>query len=250
MIEDDFNDVLGKAIRGLGFDVDHLNLDPVRLKKCLSGEFDTEIIQALAPQLNLNTERLLDLPNYQPDSESELSIPAAVKTFISPFGHLGVNAFTVEDDAHLIIFDTGTNAQECIDYISRFPEKEKHLFITHPHADHLGCEAELLPHVKTSKLLEPGQVLTFGKITITSLDVAGHSVPATAYLIEGLATPLCIVGDAVFAGSIGGISQDNYKLALTNIHKNILTLPADTILLNGHGPATSVGLELKHNPFL
>jgi hydroxyacylglutathione hydrolase len=250
MIEDDFNDVLGKAIRGLGFDVDSLNLDPVRLKNCLSGEFDAEIINALAPKLNLNTEKLLDLPNYQPELELEVSIPKAVKTFISTFGHLGVNAFTVENDSHLLIFDTGTNSKECSDYISQFPDKEKHLFITHPHADHLGCETELLPHVKTSQLLEPGQVLNFGEITLTSLDVSGHSVPATAYLIEGLATPLCIVGDAIFAGSIGGISQDNYKLALTNIQKKILTLPADTILLNGHGPATSVGLELKHNPFL
>ncbi|MFT5632811.1 MAG: hydroxyacylglutathione hydrolase [Rubritalea sp.] len=252
MIEDDFNDVLGKAIRGLGFDVDSLNLDPVRLKNCLRGEFDAEIIQALAPALNLNTERLLDLPNYQPELELELEgcIPAAVRIFISSFGHLGVNAFTVENDSHLLIFDTGTNAEECVDYISPFQEKEKHLFITHPHADHLGCEDELLPHVNTSQLLKPGKVLTFGKLTLTSLDVAGHSVPATAYLIEGLETPLCIVGDAIFAGSIGGISQDNYKLALNNIHKNILTLPANTILLNGHGPATSVGLELKHNPFL
>ncbi len=248
MIEDDFNDVLGKAIRGLGFDVDSLNLDPVRLRKCLSGEFDAEIIQALAPHLKLNTERLLNLPNYEP--KLEVSIPSAVKTFISPFGHLGVNAFTVENDSHILIFDTGTNAQECIDYIAQSPEKKKHLFITHPHADHLGCEAEILPHVKTSQLLEPGQVLTFGKLTLTSLDVAGHSVPASAYLIEGLEMPLCIVGDAVFAGSIGGISQENYSLALANINKKILTLPANTILLNGHGPATSVGLELKHNPFL
>lgn len=247
MIEDDFNDVLNKAIRGQGFNVDTLNLDPVRLRNCLNGEFDAEIIRSLAPHLNLNPDRLLKLPSYQP----EVRIPAAVKVFVSAFGHLGVNAFTVENDSHILIFDTGTNAQDCIDYISLFPEKEKHLFITHPHADHTCCESDLLPYVKSSQLLEPGKLLHFGNLTLKSLDVAGHNIPATAYLINGLEIPICIVGDAIFAGSIGGVKQEaHYSIALANIYKNILSLPRETILLNGHGPATTVGLELENNPFL
>jgi glyoxylase-like metal-dependent hydrolase (beta-lactamase superfamily II) len=98
--------------------------------------------------------------------------------------------------------------------------------------------------------LHHGEIIQLGGLEVKVLDVTGHCNPARAYFIKGLVKPICIVGDAIFAGSIGGISQDNYKLALNNIHKNILTLPANTILLNGHGPATSVGLELKHNPFL
>jgi hydroxyacylglutathione hydrolase len=246
MIEDDFNDVLNKAIRGLGINLETLNLDPVPLKSCLNGEFNAEIIKSLAPHLQLNSERLLSLPTYKP----EVRIPIGVKTFVSAFGHLGVNAFTVENDSHILIFDTGTNAQDCISYISKFPEKEKHLFITHTHPDHIACEASLLPHVKSSQLLEPGKNLTFGNLTLTSLDVAGHSIPATAYFINGLEVPICIVGDAIFAGSIGAVKQVNhYSLALCNIHKNILSLPRKTILLNGHGPATTVELELENNPF-
>ena len=246
MIEDDFNDVLGKAIRGQGFNVDTLDLDPDRLSKCLNGAFDAEIIQSLAPHLNLNSDRLLKLPSYQP----EVSFPSAVKVFVSSFGHLGVNAFTVENDSHILIFDTGTNAQECIDYISQFPEKEKHLFITHPHADHICCESDLLPYVKSSQLLEPGKLLHYGNLTLKSLDVAGHSIPATAYLIDGLEMPICIVGDAIFAGSMGGVKQvAHYSIALANIHSNILSLPKETILFSGHGPTTTVGLELENNPF-
>ncbi len=245
MLEDDFNDVLGKAIRGLSYDVSKLNLEPAKLQACLNGEFDAEIIQALAPELNLNTERLLNLPNYKP----EVRIPDGIKTFVSPFGHLGVNAFIVENASHILIFDTGTNAQECIDYVSQFPEKEKHLFITHRHADHTACEAELRPYVNTSHLLKPGTKLEFGNLTLSTLDVAGHMIPASAYFINGLETPLCITGDAIFAGSAGGVSNQNYQLAQTNICKNLLTLPTETILLTGHGPTTSVGLELNHNPF-
>ncbi len=246
MIEDEFHDVLGKAIRGQGFDVRSLNLDAVRLGKCLSGEFDEEMIRSLAPALSLNADRLLKLPFYQP----EVSFPSSVKCFISPFGHIGVNAFIVENDTHILIFDTGTDAQESIDYISKFPEKEKHLFITHPHADHISCEAEILHYVISRQLLEPGKSLVFGNLTLSSLDVAGHCLPATAYFIEGLNSPLCIVGDAIFAGSIGAVKQvPHYKLALANIHNNILTLPKETILLSGHGPATTIDLEMQHNPF-
>ena len=245
MLEDDFNDVLAKAIRGKGFDTNSLNLDPIRLRNCLNGNFDEQIIKSLATHLDLNTEKLLNLPNYQP----EVSFPNAVKTFTSPFGHLGVNAFTVETDTHILIFDTGTNAQECLNYLSEHPEKEKHLFITHNHYDHTDCEPDLRPHLKSSQMLEPNKSLTFANITLKALDVAGHLPKATAYYITGLETPICIIGDAIFAGSIGKVPQNLYKQALSNIRENIITLPADTLILNGHGPSTSVGLEIENNPF-
>jgi len=246
MLEDDFNDVLNKAIRGQNFDINSLDLDPSQVRDCLNGKINPPIIQALAPALGLDTECLLQLSSYQP----AVSIPSAIKTFTSDFGHLGVNAFTIENDTHILIFDTGTNPHECIRYISQFPEKEKHLFITHTHTDHMAGTDALAPLVLTSQLLESGKQLRFGTLTLESLDVAGHCVPATAYFIQGLSTPLCLVGDAIFAGSCGGISPENYKLALRNIHQNILTLPQNTILLNGHGPATTVALEKEHNPFL
>ncbi len=245
-LEDDFYDVLGKAIRGLNFDTSSFELDTDRLRNCLNGEFDAEIIRALSPHLNLNTERLLKLPDYQP----QVKLPSSIKIFTSPYGHIGVNAFTLETETHLLIFDTGTNAQDCIHYLTQFPEKEKHLLLTHMHHDHVECEHHLLPHVQTSQMHKPDQTLTFGELTIRTLDVAGHLPTATAYLIHGLDLPICILGDAIFAGSIGSVPQNYYQLALSNIRENLLTLPPETILLTGHGPATSVGLELENNPFV
>lgn len=245
MLEDDFNDVIGKAIRGLDFDIASLKLDPVKLRNCLNGNFDPDIIQTLAPHLQLNTKRLLNLPHYHP----EVSFPDTVKTFTSPFGHLGVNAFTIETENHILIFDTGTDAQQCINYLSQHPQKEKHLFITHRHYDHTDCEPDLSPYLTTSQMLEPNKSLTFGNLTLTTLDVAGHLPQATAYLIEGLEPPICIIGDAIFAGSIGRVPHSLYKQALSNIRENIFTLPPETLILNGHGPSTSVKLELENNPF-
>ncbi len=245
MIEDDFNDVLAKAIRGLQLNTQTLNLNQKRLAKCLDGECDSEIINTLAPHLNLNPHKLLNLPKYQPKT----TLPQEIKTFTSPFGHLGVNAYTIKLQSHILIFDTGTNAQPLINHITKHPEKQKHLFITHPHPDHIACEKTISPHLTTTPSTKPGQTLTFNNITLKTINVAGHCHPATAYYIQGLNTPVCIVGDAIFAGSIGGIAPEHYLQAINKISKEILTLPPETIILSGHGPATSVKLEKQNNPF-
>ena len=75
-----------------------------------------------------------------------------------------------------------------------------------------------------------------------------HSKGAITYVISGLAMPVAIVGDAVFAGSMGG-GGVSYEAALATNRKEILTLPDETILCPGHGPLTTVGEQKMHNPF-
>ena len=68
------------------------------------------------------------------------------------------------------------------------------------------------------------------------------------YVVTGLAQPVAIVGDSLFAGSMGG-GNVSYEDAVQNNLKKILTLPDDTIICPGHGPMTTVGEEKVHNPF-
>ena len=245
MLEDDFNDVLTKAVRGTGFDISSLGLNAKKLQLCLNGTFDEEVISTLAPALELDTSKLLLLPQY----ETHITLPIGVKKFISPFGHLGVNSYVVEEDEHILIFDTGTDAHNCICHLAMHQDKEKYLFITHPHPDHIGCEQTLRSHVTNCAELKPNISKKFGKLTLKTIDVAGHHPEAMAYFIEGLETPICIIGDAIFAGSVGGVAPSLYKKALSNIKENILSLPPETLLLSGHGPSTSVELEIQNNPF-
>ena len=67
-------------------------------------------------------------------------------------------------------------------------------------------------------------------------------------MIEGLDKPVAIVGDALFASSMGG-GKVSYLDALRTTRNEILSLPDSTILCPGHGPLTSVAEELEHNPF-
>jgi glyoxylase-like metal-dependent hydrolase (beta-lactamase superfamily II) len=59
---------------------------------------------------------------------------------------------------------------------------------------------------------------------------------------------LAIVGDAIFAGSMGG-GAVSYEEALRTNRQSIFTLPDNTVLCPGHGPLTTVGEEKRNNPF-
>ena len=61
---------------------------------------------------------------------------------------------------------------------------------------------------------------------------------------------MAFVGDALFAGSLGGTrSLDNYRTQHQAVAEKLLDLDEKTVLFPGHGPATTVGEERAHNPF-
>ena len=87
-----------------------------------------------------------------------------------------------------------------------------------------------------------------GGLSIESVLTDGHSSGGTTYVVKGLSQPVAIVGDSLFAGSMGG-SMTAYETGRQNNIKKVLTLPEGTILAPGHGPLTTVGQEKRHNPF-
>lgn len=247
MLEDDFNDCISKAIRGHGYPIQQLahaaGISTNAITECLQGHENTATIRSIAPHLQLEAERLLRLKTYQP------SVPLipGLTCITTPYAHLGVNAYVITSGDTNLVFDTGTEASD-IHLIAPHPQ---HLFITHEHADHIAeidRFATDITHLPAT--LDHGQMIHCADLTIKVLDVTGHCPFARAYFIQGLESPVCIVGDSIFAGSIGGCrSTENYITALSNIRNHILTLPAETILCPGHGPLTTVAQELANNPF-
>lgn len=98
--------------------------------------------------------------------------------------------------------------------------------------------------------LKPGQTLTLGSLDWQILDTSGHSPGGrTLYCAQASAA---IVGDALFAGSIGRVDfpHSNGPLLLANIREKLLTLPGETRVYSGHGPTTTIEVERTTNPFL
>ena len=93
-----------------------------------------------------------------------------------------------------------------------------------------------------------GKTFQVGALSIESRSTWGHSPGGVTYVVRGLPRTVAIVGDAIFAGSMGG-GGVSYKDALKTNRESILSLPDETILCPGHGPLTTVGEQKKVNPF-
>lgn len=247
MLEDEFNDCLSKAIRGHGCLIQHLahaaGISEKSITECLQGKLNAATIRSIAPHLQLHADRLFALDEYQPTCPL---IPGLTQV-VSPFGHLGVNAYIITSGEINLVFDTGTDATD----IHLLCPNAQHLFITHEHPDHIAQLSTFsAATIHLPATCHHGEMFTLGDFTLKVLDVSGHAAPARAYFISGLELPVCIVGDSIFAGSIGGCQTTAaYATALSNIKDHILSLPPQTILCPGHGPMTTVALEIENNPF-
>ncbi len=99
------------------------------------------------------------------------------------------------------------------------------------------------------KTIADGDTISFGNISLKVIHTPGHSPGGVALLSE--ADGCVFVGDTLFAGSIGrtDFPGGDYETLLTSVREKIFTLPDDTTIYSGHGPATTVGNEKQHNPF-
>ncbi|MEM0982776.1 MAG: MBL fold metallo-hydrolase [Planctomycetota bacterium] len=100
------------------------------------------------------------------------------------------------------------------------------------------------------RTLQEGETLTLAGFEWKVLHVPGHSPGSAAYVCESAG--LCFGGDALFAGSIGrtdfpGCSMEQLS---ESIKTRLYTLPDETAVLPGHGPATTIGREQATNPFV
>ncbi|MCH5225168.1 MAG: MBL fold metallo-hydrolase [Muribaculaceae bacterium] len=104
--------------------------------------------------------------------------------------------------------------------------------------------------IEISDYLKPGDKIEIGNGRLDVIGVPGHSKGSIAlYDPEG---HYVITGDALFKGSIGrtDLPGGDYKELIDSIGKELLNLPDDTVILPGHGPASTIGEEKKTNPFL
>lgn len=264
-LEDNFSDVVGKAQRGLGISDSELaeksGAAAEAIRKLRDGNLDETTLSAVGPALNLDAKALIDLAkgNYKPVSLKNFD---GLAQFTTEYSGMLVNAYLIWDAAskHAAAFDTGADCTSMLKLATKENLSIKLILLTHAHPDHVadlprlqeeaGAEvwAPARESVPGSERIEEGKHFQLGKIDIEARLTWGHSPGGITFVCTGLARPVAIVGDSMFAGSMGGGSV-SYKDAVQNNLDKILTLPDETIICPGHGPMTSVGEEKKHNPF-
>lgn len=248
-LEDDLSYVWRKALRGHELTaVDLANrwgISASAWDAILAGEMN-EQADTLAAALHLCPDALRSHRSYRP----QVPHITAVSRLHLPFEEDYVNAWLIREEDTTLLFDTGHGANDALQLLRQVGAADLQLFLTHDHRDHVGGIAALRPITQKQHAIPLGSSIFLVSLHIKCFDLAGHCLPSYGYLIEGLSRPLCVVGDALFAGSIGGCPDSfTYEMALRNLRHHVFSLPAHTILLPGHGPATTVAQERKNNPF-
>lgn len=267
-LEDSFTDIISKAQEGRRMPDERLaNLAGVSLEDLQAvkaGKPLVAVVRRISRHLHLNPNAMEDLVRkaWYP---KQPALPRGFAMFNTPYGdNLTVNSYLVWDSRtkEAAVFDTGTDCTDMLGVIKAENLRVQFILLTHTHRDHVADLAKLAAETRAgvwSSELEPMDfpgARTFkqnayfhaGTISIKALLTCGHSPGLTSYFITGLSWPLAIVGDSLFAGSMGG-TEDRFEEQHRNNYEKIFSLPKDTILAFGHGPMSSLAEEKDHNPF-
>lgn len=204
-----------------------------------------------------------------------VSVPFEENSYI-----LAVNG---RDDC--IVVDPGLEPEKIMTFLDKKRLTPTALLNTHGHSDHIAGNAALkqrwpdarivIGTHEAAMLTDPklnlsamfglpiisppadltvcdGQTFEAAGLQIRVLEIPGHTPGHVVYLIEDHTPPWVLVGDVIFAGSVGrsDFPGGDFTQLATGIRAKLFTLPAETILWPGHGPSTTVGEEKASNPFV
>ncbi|WP_316572032.1 MBL fold metallo-hydrolase [Neobacillus sp. YIM B06451] len=205
--------------------------------------------------------------------------------FPVPLGGLQTNCYILyREDRTCLIFDPGEEGTKLINILAEKKLEPRAILLTHAHFDHIGAvdtirdrygipvyihnrEAKWLsdPALNGSGLFPVGPPIrvrdadyliknegemTVDGFTFNVFETPGHSPGSVSFYFSEKG--IIVSGDALFMGSIGrtDLPGGNEKELMKSIHSKLLALPEETIVLPGHGPATTIGDEMDTNPFL
>jgi hydroxyacylglutathione hydrolase len=115
------------------------------------------------------------------------------------------------------------------------------------HAMFFGLTMDVPP--EPGAFIHHNQVISFGTTELIALHVPGHAPGSMAFYCE---MDKCVfTGDALFSGSIGrtDLPEGNYETLIDSIRSRLFVLPPETVVYPGHGENTTIGKEVKTNPF-
>ena len=183
------------------------------------------------------------------------------------------------DSDALAIIDPGSEPDVIIAEIEKTGRTPSAIWITHAHVDHIGAIAPVKRKYDVPVWLHPldtalyrvggrqaqlygipyeeppapdaefaeGATVSLGSLTLTVMHAPGHAPGHVVLHGHGHA----IVGDCLFAGSIGRTDLPFSNPAhLEQSLARIAALPPETMVYPGHGPTTTIGEERVSNPFL
>jgi glyoxylase-like metal-dependent hydrolase (beta-lactamase superfamily II) len=199
-------------------------------------------------------------------------------------GMFASNCYIVGSEATKegMIIDPGAEGDVILEHVRELELDTKLIVATHAHIDHVGAlravkeatgaafaihEADanekvmqgmarmlgaitrsLSPPPKPDRLLKEGDTIEIGDLSFTVIHTPGHSPGGISIYGHGVV----FTGDTLFNFGIGRTDFPgcSYETLMDSINSKLMTLPDETIVLPGHGPHTTIGIERQYNPFM
>ncbi len=199
-------------------------------------------------------------------------------------GPLQTNCYIVGDEATSqgIVIDPGGDAELILETVRGLKLGITLVVNTHGHFDHIMANREVVeatgaplaihpddasmltnplrsfsffagsfrPGPAATVSLTEGSIVQVGSLALQVLHTPGHSPGSISLWSAG--HQVVFSGDALFNQGIGrtDFPGGSMRVLLQSIRDKLFTLPDDTVVYSGHGPATTIGFERQHNPFL
>jgi glyoxylase-like metal-dependent hydrolase (beta-lactamase superfamily II) len=273
-LEDELGDVLEKALRHASLTEEALaaltGVTPARIFDAIDSRSDlsSDELRRMAAVLGLNEVGLCALGCGQYPLPEAAALPFCVNPLRMAHGIGFANAYLVADcgSTHGILFDTGPGIDALVAEWPGAIKTVDAVFLTHAEAEHTGGLCEVVARfglsaahcpagaqVRCGQAMGEGERRRFDRFEVTALSTPGHASAHNCYLVTDSSAQkgagLLISGDLVFAGSVGGGYFCHRQLA-THLRRVLDAVPPQTVIAPGHGPLTTVGNELRYNPFV
>lgn len=269
-LEDEFSDILTKAMRGTGTGVAALAKatglpgDAIGAWAAGRGVPGEREAREIASALKLDSEKFADAAaqRWHPDA---LRLPDVRHHPQNPHPSNGY-VFFLDGGKRAALVDPAGIAANLLRILRDGQYHLEYILITHKHRDHCDATEDVAAHFPLAKVVmhaadvaaigrladkalrvKDGEDLPFGDVRIRMLHTPGHTDGSSSYTFKST----IFTGDTLFAGSVGGAYGDasTYEDILNSVKSRIFTLPDDTVVMPGHGPPSKVAWEKAHNPF-
>ena len=194
-----------------------------------------------------------------------------------PVGPIATNVFLYyrQDEKLLLIVDPGAEAERIAAAAKKFDADRYIVLLTHAHIDHIAGLPELsrLLPLECVCLREPDHTMYWSKdnailplfpaaeglppvvspVNVPGMEilpVPGHTLGGSAFYFPQ--DGVLFAGDTLFDHSVGrtDLPGGSWQTLLHSIREILWQLPDDTQVYCGHGPATTIGIEKRENPYV
>jgi glyoxylase-like metal-dependent hydrolase (beta-lactamase superfamily II) len=183
-----------------------------------------------------------------------------------------------------IVVDGGDDVDDIVARLDALGVRATHLVHTHAHVDHIGALGELRERTGGRGLLHPadlplyaalaeqarflgiappavveldgeladGDAVRAGSARLNVLHTPGHTPGSVSFAVDLGGSSLLLTGDTLFRGGVGRWDLGGTSLAdiARSIHTKLFAYPDATVVIPGHGPATTIGREKRDNPYV